>query len=65
MIKSERLFERNAAAIAIVVVVVLFLSFARARVRKNCEEKKRGGVWIFENLGDFSKLGVGVFSLSL
>jgi hypothetical protein len=34
MIKCERLFERNAAAIAIVVVVVLSLSVARARVRK-------------------------------
>jgi len=44
MIKSERLFERNAARLLIiVVVVVLSLSFARARVRKNCEEKKRGG----------------------
>jgi hypothetical protein len=34
MIKSERLFERIAAAIAFVVVVVLSLSVARARVRK-------------------------------
>jgi hypothetical protein len=48
-IKSERLFERNAARLLIVVVVVLFLSLslslARARVRIFfVKKKKRGGV---------------------
>ena len=52
----------------IVVVVVLSLSLSRARAFvKIVKKKNEEEAWIFENLGDFRflKLGVGEISLSL